>query len=372
MAITTGATPSNPCLKLQEDLGKYYGGANPVNNTAGRGTVDALMSTANRSGTTALPTDAGDRARLTSTSVRKLQLRYVVQDCALDSFTFDPCNIPTLEGPTYKTADVTVTRSTQWGFQLTESEYREMCESKDQQYMDMVKVKYESAKRNMNQQAVALVKSAMGNYPLSGDNSVTTPATINIVNAAGAANPGAIALIDSYYESMNILRKPMLVGAGKMSLAEKALAYSTGSDLGVDGSKTSIANFYRDTDVNANFGDGNDHLLSWVPGAIQFVGWNDYVGDYQVFKPEVINGRQGWEFQKTTMLFDGILWDFVYNHSCAGVHTFMWRKYFDIVPLPSDAFGSCQGYNYALHFLLGCGDLTCNQINAATVQEASA
>jgi hypothetical protein len=372
MAITSGTTPVNPCIKVQETLDRFFA-TNPLNSTAGKGTVEALTSDVNRAGAEPLPVSDGDRARLTSTSERKLQLRYIVQDCTLDTFTFDPCNLPTLETPSYLTADVTVTRSTQWGFQLDETAFREMCEGKTQQFNDMVKVKYESAKRNMNQQAVALVKAAMGTYPLSGVNSVTTPQTLNVINGAGGANPTAIALIETYYENMNIMNtSPIMVGAGNMSLAEKALGYSGLSSNGVDGSKTNIRNFFRDTDVNKNFGDGFDHLLTWAPGAIQFVGWNDYVGQYEVFKEEIVNGQRGYEFQKTTVLFDGILWDFVYNHSCAGIHTFMWRKYFDIVPLPANAFGACQTWNFGLHFLIDCGDMSCAQIEAATTPAASA
>jgi hypothetical protein len=371
MAITTGTTPSNPCLKLQVDLGEFFGDAYPVKNTAGKGTIEALQSEANRAGTTALPTANGDGVRLTANTVRNLQLRYVTQDCTLDSPTFDPCNLPSLDTPAYKTANVTVTRNTSWGFQLNEDDYRDMCESKDKQYLDMVMVKYESAKRNMNQQAVALVKANMGDYPGTASNSVTSPESIPVVTAAGLVNPAGLALIAQYYRQMNVYKDPMIVGAGKLDMANRSLAYAGQAANGINAAGTNIANFFSDTDVNKNFSDGQDHALTWMPGAIQFVGWNDFVGQYAITTEQIRNGRREFKTQQTTMEFDGIRWDFIYEYDC-GVHKFVWNKYFDIVPLPSDAFASCQDWNYNLHFLLSCGDVTCEMINDASTIPTSA
>lgn len=361
MAITTGTTPSHPCLKLQEALARYYA-RNPSAEMFSTGTLEALTSNENRAGTMFLT--EGDGARPTSTSNRKIQARYVPKTCLDTDLSWSECSYGSPQNGLWKTADITINRQVSWGFDLTESEYRDMCEDLNDGYVAQFNAQYADQKQRLNNLAIIDVVAAMGNYPVSGNNSVTTPITVPVATPAGAFNPAGYGLIQTNYNQMNIMQSPIVVGAGKLDYAKNAAFYSGLTNLGLDGSKGTIP-YFRDPNVNSNFfNDGDDHALTWVPGSIILAEWHEFVGIYEKTEYFNINGQQAVEKALTTIVTpDGMKWDMLYVYDC-GTHKYRFRKWIGVAPLPSDAFGTCQDYNYALHYLLGCADLTCNDINS--------
>lgn len=361
MAITTGTTASHPCLKLQEALSSYYA-VNPAATMFSTGTLEALNSNENRSGTMQLV--QGDGARPTTTSNRKVQARYVPKTCEESGVTFSECSYGSPQAPLWKTADITTNRQATFGFDLTESEYRDMCETLGDGYIAFFNAKYADAKARLNALAIVDVVGAMGTYPINGNNSVVTPITVPVSTPAGAFNPAGYGLIQTAYNQMNIMQAPIVVGAGKLDYAKNAAFYSGLTNLGLDGSKGTVP-YFRDPYINSGFfNDGDDHALTWVPGSIILAEWHEYTGIYEKTEYFNINGQTAVEKSLTTIVMpDGMKWDMLYVYDC-GVHKYRFSKWIGVAPLPSDAFGTCQEYNYALHFLLGCADLTCNDINS--------
>jgi len=362
MAITTGTTPSNPCIKLQEALMKYYG-KDPAATMYSTGTLDALASAQNRSGQMELVT--GDGARPTTTSNRKVQMRYVPKTCETSGVTWSECSYGTPEAPLWKTADITINREATFGFDLTESEYRDMCETLEDGRLAFFNAKFADATSRLNALAIIDVVGAMGTYPISGNNSVTTPITVPVSTPAGAFNPAGYGLIQTVYNQMNVMESPIIVGAGKLDYARNAAFYSGLTNLGLDGSKGTIP-YFRDPFINSGFfNDGDDHILSWRPGSIILAEWLDYVGIYEKETTIKINGvEQAEKVLTTTVMPDGSTWSTLYVLDCS-VHKFRFKRNIGIAQIPSDAFGSeCQPYSWAVHFLAGCADLTCNDINS--------
>ncbi len=373
MATNTGSTPKHPCISLQEDLAKYFGDKNyPAMANVPTGTTDALRSKQNTSGFTQIPTESSEgKARPTGDSNRKVQLRYVATDCDEDGMDeVAECNLGESSSPLYKTADITVTRRHSWGFDLSETDFRDICESQEKGYADFFMAKYaHSGKAGLNKKLIAPLSGLMGNYPLSGDNSFASPIDIPVVDTNGTFNPTGLALIQSIYQQMERSDSPILVGAGKMDFATYAKLYSATNDKGIDATKLAL-NYFRDAQVNVSLNDGDDHLFTWAPGAIQMVEWFDNVGSFDKTEWMDVNGKKVVKKATTTIMTpDGIMWDMYYEYDCRE-HKYRFQKWFDVAAIPSDAFGACQDYNYALHFNLVCGTIDCDDINAAVVKAA--
>jgi hypothetical protein len=360
MATTINTTPSHPCIKLQEALARFYA-RNPASTLFSTGTLDALISPTNRAGTMFLT--EGDAARPTATSNRKIQARYVAKTCEDTNLDWSECTYGEPGRGLWKTADITVDRNVGWGFDLSESEYRDMCEDLNDGYIAQFNAMYADAKVRLNNLAIIDVVAAMGTYP-NGVNSLTNPVTVPVSTPAGAFNPAGFGLIQTAYNQMNIMQAPIIVGAGKLDYARNAGAYSGLTNLGLDGS-TAVAPYFRDPYVNTSFfNDGDDHALTWAPGSIIAAEWFEFTGIYEKTTEMIINGQRAVEKSMTTIVTpDGLKWDMLYIYDC-GVHKYRFRKWLGVAPLPSDSFGTCQSYNYALHYLLGCADLTCNDINS--------
>lgn len=373
MATGTGATPKHPCISLQESLARYFGDKNyPAMANVPTGATDALKSAQNTNGFQQISDSlTNGTARPTDTSNRTVHIRYVTSECDdSDLGEIGECNLGDAATPLYNTAKVTVTRSFSWGFDLSETQFRDMCEGKDQQFADMVMSKYARKKAGFNKQIVALLTGLMGNYPLTGDASIANPIEIPVVDTNGAFSPTGLALVQATYAQMERMDTPIIVGAGKLDFASYAKAYSAANNAGIDPQKLAL-NFFRDASVNTSFGDGDDHIFTWAPGAVQLVEWFDNEGLYERTETHMVNGREEVKKAKTTFLTpDGLKWDMYYEFDC-GLHKYRFQKWFDVAGIPSDAFGACKDYNYALHFLLSCGAITCNDITAATVAAAS-
>lgn len=364
MSIALNATAAHPCLKLQEGLDRFYS-VTPAKQEISTGTLDALSSAKNKAGVR-MQLVEGTGARPTSTTNRKIQMRYVPRTCETSGVTWSECSYGDPQDPLWKTAEVYVNRSVDFGFDLTESDYRDMCESLDDGWVAFFDAKYYDAKKRLNDLVVIDTVAAMGVYAggtAAGDNSVTSPITIPVATPAGAFNPAGFGVIRTAYNQMNISTAPIIVGAGKLDYAANAAVYSGLADTGIDGSKGQFA-YFRDPSLNdVFFNDGDDHILSWVPGSIQLAEWFEFVGPYEkTYWFEINNERRVEKTVTTIVMPDGSRWDMLYVYDC-GVHKYRFRKWLGVTPLPSDAFGTCQLGNYALHFLAGCEALTCSSLN---------
>lgn len=366
MATVISATASNPCLKLQTDLAAFFS-KNPSAEQTSTGAYDALTSAENTKNVKIVLDLPGDQARPTTTSVREIQGRYVPQIASNSMSVMTECSTDTVISPLWKTAKFTVDKVHTWGFDIEEADYREMCESKEENFAAFFMARYNNEKAALNAKIITPLVAAMGKYPITGNPSLVTPVNLPIVTSTGSYNPAGLALMQTHYNQMNSMETPIIVGAGKMDFAANALGYSGQSANGINAAGSSFK-YYRDPAVNTvGLPDGFDNIVTWLPGSIQFIGWNDFVGRFEKFTYININGKQEVEKGLTTITTnDGIRWDVKMTYAC-GVYTWVFQKYFGINPLPSDAFlTATQNYNYALRYRLSCGDLTCAQIDAAT------
>lgn len=366
MATIKNATPQFPCLVAQVAINEAFI-EHPGSLPASVGAYDALTAQTNRTGFVQTQSDLVS-SQPTAESNRKVQVRYIPTDCDPE-FEFDTCDLDSAPTPTYKTAELTANLSYGWGFDLSESEYRDSCDGGQQgQYGAMILSKYENAKRQFNNKITTALAALPGNYPTDGSDSLTSPKSIPVVTANGVYNPAGFGLIKSIFDAGNMRVDPILVGGtGITDMALNSLRYAIGNtSTGVGQNGSFLPNYFRDDTLNAQFGDGVTHLIGWRPGFVQLLEWYENVGEYRITEEQLVNGERRAKTQKDTIVTpDGIRWDFFYAYDC-GVHKYRFRKYFGVSPIPDDAFGSsCQDFNGILHFIASCGDLDCNTLDAA-------
>lgn len=371
MPIVSPVTTNNNkcCINLMLAESEALGKIAPSLETRDAGAVKALYSPQN-GGTLTVIEDGKEKP--SASSSRKVKVKYTTKECSTGSSTLiTKCNLnQTAKSDPFKFADIEITGVYNWGFKLNDSEIRKMCENRVEFYNTVIKLKLDAAIQGYNAAVLAQLLPKMGKYPLSGVESLVTPTTIPVVTTAGVANPAGLALIKTIYQQMNQTEDPIIVGAGKLDMLVNSLGYSSIANNGINAAGLQLKNIFRDANVNATgafAGTGTDNILTWLPGAVRPVEYFQNSGDFIETGPEItVGGKKYFAHEYGRIELGGVVWDFFMKRDC-DEWQFAFQKEFEVVPLPADAFADCQDYNYALAFKLGCGDITCDLINDATV-----
>jgi len=371
MPIVSPVTGNNNkcCINLMLSESEALGKIAPSLETRDAGATKALYSKQN-GGTLTVIEDGKEKP--SAASSRKVKVKYTTKECSTGSnVPITKCNLnQAAKNDPFKNADVEITGVYNWGFKLNDSEIRTMCENRVEFYNTVLRLKLDAAIQGYNAAVLGQLITKMGKYPLTGVESLVTPTTIPVVTTAGVANPAGLALIKTIYQQMNQNEDPIIVGAGKLDMLANSLAYSSLANNGINAAATQLKNIFRDANVNSTgafSGTGTDNILTWLPGAIRPVEYYQNSGDFIETGPKInVGGKDYFQYEYSRIELGGVVWDFFMKRDC-DVWQFAFQKEFEVVPLPSDAFADCQAYNYALAFQLGCGDLTCDLINAATV-----
>lgn len=352
----------NPCQLTAETLERGFlrhPGAQPTS----AGTHEALTSDLNTAAVFTEQVINSNLARPTDTSNRKIQVTYVPASCDED-LDFDKCDLQTNAAPSFLATNFEADLTHGWGFDLNEDQYRDMCEGDvNGVYSKMILAKYQRAKQEYNAKLAAVLATLPGNYPTNGADSLAAPITLPIINGAGAFNSAGFSYHEAIWRAADITDQVIMVyGGGIPDAALAAYGFTTPTLNGI-GVTTALPAMFRDSSINAAFGDGESHGISFARGAVQLLQWYENFGNYGWLKEMTRNGSIVAESQRSTIVTpDGIQWDFYYEFDC-NVHKFRFKKYFGVAPIPSDAFGACRDYNYILNFILGCGDFECSDFD---------
>jgi hypothetical protein len=328
------------------------------------GAHEALTSDINRSSVFTDQVINSNLARPTDTSNRKVQVTYVPASCDED-FDFDKCDLGSNAAPSFLATNYEADLSHGWAIDLNENQYRDLCEGDvNGVYSKMFLSKYQQAKAQYNAKIAAVLATLPGNYPTDGADSLASPIALPVLTSAGMFNSGTFAYHTAIWRAANILDQPIvLYGAGYMDAAIAAYGITATTDAGM-ARLSALPPLYRDSAINAAFGDGSSHIISWARGAVQLLEWYENFGGFGWREDMTRNGSTVAKSERSTIMTpDGISWDFYYEFDC-GVHKFRFKKFFGVAAIPSDAFGECRDYNYILNFTQACGDLTCEDLES--------
>lgn len=359
MSIQINQTDLSPCLLMQTQANKYFGKLQADSNKPFTGMLDSLKSSVNNVAMQITDDINDGHTEPTLTSKRKVHIRYIKPTCADEvDVLVDECNIPSQLQNAWGTASLTVGEYVQFGFELNEEQFTEMCEDRTTIYMENFKQKYYNALKRMDKRLLEIALGFMGNYP-NGVNSGTNPEPMNFISPDKTPNIGALAEMKKLYRIMGYNAEPIMVGDNDLEILNMMKGYLTVSQNGIDMGKLNLDRFFYDGQANATLIGGEPALLTYMPGTFQLVEYIE--SDRKNLSMPMtmnVNNQQVSRFQKqiaTQVLEDG-KWTFHYIYDC-GLHKFSWSKKYDLFALPQDAV--CENKYPALLFKVGCGGLDC-------------
>ncbi len=362
MSVTNIANVCNALIvKLNPDTGSI-----PTSVVQSAGFYSALNSPQNTQGYTALKDQVRNELAtkdIPNDTFPKIVVTYEKPHCtdtSVDAPT-SPCTYGSTTGAKYGSLDVKVEGYKEVEFTLTNAQFEQVCYGKDEFMAIEMRQKAYELLQDVNADLGVRVQSLMGNYT-DGTSSLTSPRTLNILNSSLAPNPMIFPLLRAEYNRMGKNKGIMKVGGEYLGLYNDALAISVANTYtGLDATKIPMLDYYYDTTIDALNPDGCT-LLTWGAGAIQML---------EAYRYE---GTKSWIMDmsvRRTMAVDGFEFDYSMEFdpcTSGGKWVIKLSKSYDLFYVPENDFTCTKGGgNFKLQYLLGCGAVSCNDLNFCPV-----
>jgi hypothetical protein len=362
-------------LTIQQQLDSITGANNPFAvEQQTFGFVNALLSDRNTSGFEQVqelprpgksPANAQTNARVEIAYYPKEQFN--ISDSALTS----ACDTHTPDADNQVFANVTVDKVASAGFTLNEEEFRQLVESYPERLGRKTAELLLDMKKKINLELIKLAYTSLGAYftpPGATPSDSKNPAqakTLALFNASMQPHAMGLYPIANNYSRQGYLN-PIIVGGNTLDQWAYAsqiyrgdFAAGNGRDISrVPGGMEFYTDYILDTAIDAaataegTYSEvaGTENMLSWAAGHLQMLAYNEHVGIYERF-------REG--FEKTTITYDGMVFDFgYYNDDCSGLHHFNYQARYDLFVTPFSTDGVGAG-NSLTRWKVDCGNLSC-------------
>ncbi len=347
------------CLHAQVMLDKRLA-ALPSGRIEPTGMIDALTSTANKSGfeqVTQATTASRGRPQADQTpprvevKIRKPSCETVATTAATLCGEGDALPDPYVYLEPAVDKVVSITRK------FNKAQFDDLCADPQEYRAVFLEDAAKDLLKKINEVLIQEAYAALGDYADSVL-STTTPKEIPIINSAGVFNSAAFARIASEFRRQGFRGRPIFVGGEKLALAQDVrIMGGTGTSLNLDpnAALASIIPFY-DYDIDALVNTlqtetTKSYAMTWTPGSMQMLEWYRNVGIFNDFAPDRA---------ETTLNIGGVTFDFFMNYvPCDKEWTFSLQKHYGLFPIP-DEFYTCNTGNGRVLWELGCGDSDCD------------
>jgi hypothetical protein len=276
------------CPRLQESLVNIAGENVGMLNRQPVGFLDALVSSENRQGFTAVPTSEGNRKRT-------VDLIFLIPDSPADVQISQNCEEPVSGNPNENFCGATRKKeperqTVQICFRacstprvLSVVDMRRICYTSTDEYRaNMVMSMMDAINQAVNTQIITKMLGLFGGLFGNPAPTGTTPwstATPTFV-AGGGVNYRWGAELLRAYEQIGGRRRPLLVGGGDIGLFARILNLGCCNQVGIDLSRASGEFLYfRDEVASTAAGWGVNAFGIFSPGAAQFLSYNENAGD---------------------------------------------------------------------------------------------
>lgn len=357
------------CIKVQQALDSITGVNTPeFLRQETNGFMSALMSDNNTSGFSQVQTQIGNTGKGPGTtgSNFRTSVEYRMRSCTTSVDVIPSlCDDGAETNSDIIASEVTVECSKSQEFWLNKEEFRQLCESPTDLQRDLLRDKIADLKRDINDDLITKYLTGLGNYYTNpGDvpvDSGLNPKTLLLFNASAQTNGLAMSPLFADYRKSGFSRAPIVVGGDMFERWQRAQNLFVGNDEGLDTGRMNTPPNWIDYAVDQIIAvPGQQNLLSWVPGYIQFLEWTQFPAGsaYEELKED---------YQQTTITVDGMTFDFSVNYDkCLGKWHFIITKIYDLFKTPPEAFNTVapcnQQSNGCLQWIADCGDLDCNYI----------
>ena len=382
----TATTATLCCLKTEQELEKVVGGIHPhLRDIQTFGTYRAVLDSMREGTTESVQTQNGFHSK--DCADREVSVKFKKLSC-LETVDCTPfgCDASPVPAAGYEYDKTTVDECVDYKFSISPKDFDCTCEDPNVELARHLRDAYRAIANGVNCKTAELLAAGVG-LPacpdgVAGESTLTTPINLPLFNAAGKPQPmGAFPLLNQY-EDMGVggIRPYMVSGSSKFAAYQMAGGVFAGNVDGFDPNRGIDFNPYRDRKivdaVTAAGGTATNPVISWLPGAVQFLEWFEFETEYTQIGP---SGRVTWApvqasgtmtrqkvdigtpFNGTPLIVDmQIRYD-----ECDGVggriHYHI-KKCFDLWKIPQAAFNAdCnQCHNYCLLSDIVCEDVTCD------------
>lgn len=347
-AITTGS-----CAEVIIDLSETA--LSQANLGTPNGVLGALTSDLNKQGFE-LSLDP-NKSRPASGSHRKVYTSDVVPLCNQDTTAEGACASPSYSADAvaskFKAVEHRINQSIQRKITLDLDAFKSFCLSPREYMAKRLIAMRQGVLDEINSKLIDGVIAYNGNYA-DGTSSISQSKEVSFTTSTNIFDPRGYAKVkDEYAQLGHPYIIPIIVGGSHIQgLITNAQFLGGTNAAGVN--TYVLPNAFLDYGVDVAYGAGS-HLLTWAPGSIQAVGYNDVTDD--MIATSVPMHREKMRIPDPFGAGLGT-WDFYFNVDSTGcIYEMRYELWFDaIVPVPYD--GTC-GKKPILHFEVSCDANAC-------------
>lgn len=237
------------------------------------GYLEAINSRLNMSMQTQIPTQQGSKKRVVELRWRQRTIESQVLEAESGTCTSD--NFPDFNSELFEVA-----KFVEYKFALNTEEFKAVCEGRSKFIQDSINLSYDALAKTINR---ALLTEQVTNFGINIRTGSSAASSIDVFPAAtGAPNAAALQTLQSDFEVDNeMVGTPIWIGAGNIYKYWKTLEQACCNDAGINMLDLSNSLGYApftDTMMGGVFADPDDFMVL-EQGSIQFVPFNDYVGE---------------------------------------------------------------------------------------------
>jgi hypothetical protein len=330
------------CERVQTSLIELFGGNAPQLKRTPVGYLQALTSPQNTAGTQQVPVDPGNG------KFRKVRIKFLQRGTSSDITTNPPTGCATeLEKEPFEHEQYITKYIGTKGLKFTEDEMRKLCEPDSDFMAAVVNGEMNALAIELDKALIAVQATHFGEFvPYQSIGYKEVPLLVNATVAGQVgSNYYGESLIKEDIAALESGARPLVIGQGALAHYANLAKIGCCNDLGQDLSQSGEMDFFRDKHVPEAL--GTDHFIALIPGYVQLLTWNKYVGTYR---------KENDKFSKSTIVdpYTGITFDmkWVYN-DCDEYYFLQIGLWYDIYFLPANAFAtgdSLHGVNFSLHY----------------------
>lgn len=326
------------CVAIQTDLNTLLGKNDPALSRTAVGYLQALKSPQNTAGITYVPVDPGNG------KFKKVRVTWIQRGTEDNIVTEEQadCEPQVFAEPEETDVEVTKYIGTKW-FGFNRSDLRKLCE-KDSDYRGRVmSAQIDALMVKLDKQLIALQAANFGAFnPViyTGHKEVT------MINSEGT---GIVyigeAKIQDDVKNLNANGKIIAIGAGNLSLYASMAKIGCCNQLGQDLSQAGNMDFFYDKYVDSIL--GANHFIGLIPGYVQLLTWNKYVGEYREETPTFATGTV---LDPVTNVTLDMKWEY---KSCKEQWAVRFSLNYELWFIPTDSFAAgdeLEGVNFTLHY----------------------
>lgn len=264
------------CQTIVQDLADITGDNYPLIQRSSTGLLDAATSERNMAGIAEpIIMDTNDGKGM------KMAIIEHMQPASLDDVVTvrqDICDDGVRRPKLRFNRSITKFAGTQ-NLEFSKAEMRRFCERPQEYRQKVIMGEMDALFRKINRILIGQYIAGVGKFY----GNVAGPKDVQMLDYTGPirqVDPNGEVSIEQDFEHFSTM-DPFVVGYGNLDSAMKLAKIGCCNEFGQDIGQTGGFQYYRDVDVAAVTGAAS-RFLAFLPGAVQFVSWNENEGDFRM------------------------------------------------------------------------------------------